>query len=96
LGLKNENTIKNIILHLVVITGVIVKKFIKIPFYVDKLNNYEKMLLIINTLEWIKKILNALNINTELKNFSFLDGKNIITDEIKIKELDILFKKINK
>ena len=42
------------------------------------------------------KVLNALNINTELKNFSFLDGKNIITDEIKIKELDILFKKITK
>ena len=42
------------------------------------------------------KVLDALNINAELKNFSFLDGKNIITDEIKIKELDILFKKITK
>jgi len=43
-----------------------------------------------------EKVLDALNINTELKNFSFLDGKNIITNEIKIKELDILFKKITK
>ena len=42
------------------------------------------------------KVLDALNINAELKNFSFLDGKNIITNEIKIKELDILFKKITK
>ena len=40
------------------------------------------------------KVLDALNINTELRNFLFLDGKNIITNEIKIKELDILFKKI--
>ena len=36
------------------------------------------------------------NINTKLKNFSFLDSKNLIADEIKIKELDILFKKITK
>jgi len=42
------------------------------------------------------KVLDVLNINTKLRNFSFLDGKNIITDEIKIKELDILFKKITK
>ena len=42
------------------------------------------------------KVLDALNISTELKSLSFLDGKNIITDEIKIKELDILFKKITK
>ena len=40
------------------------------------------------------KVLNALNINTELKNFSFLEGKDLIPDIIKIKELDILFKKI--
>ena len=42
------------------------------------------------------KVLNALNVNIELKNLSFLDGKNIIADEIEIKELDILFKKITK
>ena len=42
------------------------------------------------------KVLNALNINNELKNFSFLEGKKIISDEIKIKGLDILFKKIPK
>ena len=40
------------------------------------------------------KVLDAININTELRNFSFLSGENIIPNEIKIKELDILFKKI--
>jgi len=39
------------------------------------------------------KVLDALNINTELRNLAFLDGKNVIDDEIKIKKLDILFKK---
>ena len=39
------------------------------------------------------KVLDALNINAKLRNLAFLDGKNILTDEIKIKELDILFKK---
>ena len=41
------------------------------------------------------KVLNALNIKNELRDLSFLKGKNIIKDEIIIKELDILFKKIN-
>ena len=40
------------------------------------------------------KVLEALNIKPELRNLSFLDGNNIFTHEIKIKELDILFKKI--
>jgi methionyl-tRNA synthetase len=40
------------------------------------------------------KVLDALNIKTELRNLSFLDGKNVINSEIKIQELDILFKKI--
>ena len=40
------------------------------------------------------KVLDALNIKPELRNLSFLDGSNIFTNEIKIKELDILFKKI--
>jgi methionyl-tRNA synthetase len=39
------------------------------------------------------KVLDALNINTKLRNLAFLDGKNIIDGEIKIKKLDILFKK---
>ena len=39
------------------------------------------------------KVLDALNINTKLRNLAFLDGKNVIGDEIKIKKLDILFKK---
>ena len=40
------------------------------------------------------KVLDALNIKPELRNLSFLDGRNIFTNEIKINELDILFKKI--
>ena len=40
------------------------------------------------------KVLNALNIKTELRNLSFLDGSNILSEQMKIKELDILFKKI--
>ena len=40
------------------------------------------------------KVVDALNINTELRNFSFLGGNNIIGDEIRIKDLNILFKKI--
>ena len=40
------------------------------------------------------KVLDALNISNELRNLSFLSGKNILPDKIKIEELDILFKKI--
>ena len=40
------------------------------------------------------KVLDALNLDTKLRNSSFLDGKNILTDNIKIKEHNILFKKI--
>ena len=41
------------------------------------------------------KVLDALNIKKESQNLGFLDGKNIFKEEIKIKPLDILFKKIN-
>jgi methionyl-tRNA synthetase len=40
------------------------------------------------------KVLDALNIKTDVRNLSFLDGKEIFDKEIKIKELNILFKKI--
>jgi len=39
------------------------------------------------------KVLDALNINTNLRNLAFLDGKILISGEIKINQLDILFKK---
>ena len=39
------------------------------------------------------KVLDALNISNELRNLSFLRGKNILPDKIKTGELDILFKK---
>ena len=42
------------------------------------------------------KVLHSLNVKKRLKNFSLTNGKNIITDKIKIKKLDILFKKIAK
>ena len=41
-----------------------------------------------------QKVLEALNISTKLHIMSFLDGKKILSDEIKIEEIDILFKKI--
>ena len=40
------------------------------------------------------KVLEALNVKAEQRNLSFLDGKNIISAKIEIKNLDILFKKI--
>ena len=41
------------------------------------------------------KVLEALCINSKSKNLLFLDGKNILPKTVKIKELNILFKKIN-
>ena len=41
------------------------------------------------------KVLEALNIKSELRINSFLDGKKIIPDKINIHPLNILFKKIN-
>ena len=40
------------------------------------------------------KVLNSLNVKTELRNLSFLNGTNILDDQVKIEQLDILFKKI--
>ena len=39
------------------------------------------------------KVLDALNVSKNSRNLSFLDGKNILTDVIKLKDLNILFKK---
>ena len=41
------------------------------------------------------KVLDALNIKVELRNLSFLDGKNVIPNNLEIKKLNILFKKTN-
>ena len=40
------------------------------------------------------KVLDALNINIKLRNLSFIDDKKLFDDEIKINDLNILFKKI--
>ena len=40
------------------------------------------------------KVLDALNVEPKIRNLSFLDGNNIFNNEIKINDLDILFKKI--
>ena len=40
------------------------------------------------------KVLDALNLDNKSRSLSFLDGKNIISKNIKIKELELLFKKI--
>ena len=41
------------------------------------------------------KVLDALNVKTTSRNLSFLENKMIIPNEIQIKELDLLFKKID-
>ena len=41
------------------------------------------------------KVLEALKIKAKSRNLSFLDGKNLISDRIKVSGLNILFKKIN-
>ena len=41
------------------------------------------------------KVLSALNINDKSRNLNFLDGKNILDIDIKLGNLNILFKKIN-
>ena len=41
------------------------------------------------------KVLEALKIKHKFRNLSFLEGENIISNEIKVSELNILFKKIN-
>ena len=41
------------------------------------------------------KVLEALNINLKSTNLSFLDGKDLLSKEIVVKDLSILFKKIN-
>ena len=40
------------------------------------------------------KVLDSLNIKKTIRNLSFLNGKNVISDKIKIEDLGILFKKI--
>ena len=39
------------------------------------------------------KIMNSLNIQNQLRNLSFLDGEEIFSEKISIKDLEILFKK---
>ena len=41
------------------------------------------------------KVLDALNIKNEKRNLSFLDDKTFLNDEIRINNIEILFKKIN-
>ena len=40
------------------------------------------------------KVLDALNIKSKVRNLSFLDGGSIFNDEVKINDLNILFKRI--
>ena len=44
--------------------------------------------------ESTQKVINSLNLDLSSLNLKFLDGKSILDDNIKIKQLDILFKKI--
>ena len=72
---------------------------------VEKMNNIlhlsleqiAKISILLNPIipEASSKVLDSLNIKENLRNLSFLDGKNLIPDSIEVKELDILFRKIN-
>ena len=42
------------------------------------------------------KVLNALNVKNKLRNLSFLDKKNVLSNKVMIEDLDILFKKIKR
>ena len=41
------------------------------------------------------KVMDALNITEKSRNLTFLDGKNILPDKVKIQNLEILFNKVN-
>ena len=59
------------------------------------LNQIAKISILLNPIIPIStnKVLNALNLNLKNRNLSFLDGKDLFSKEIKINNLDILFKK---
>ena len=40
------------------------------------------------------KVLDALNINNDLRNLAFFDGEDVLHKDISLNNLDILFKKI--
>ena len=72
---------------------------------IDKMNNIlhialeqiAKISILLNPIIPIasNKVLDSLNIKSENRNNSFLDGKKIISDSINLSSLNILFKKIN-
>ena len=71
---------------------------------IDKMNNIlhlaleqiAKISILLNPLipQASTKVLDALNIRNELRNLSFLDGENVLEDNINVGQLNILFEKI--
>tara|TARA_Y100000590_G_scaffold434479_1_gene552715 strand:+ start:506 stop:2038 length:1533 start_codon:yes stop_codon:yes gene_type:complete len=71
---------------------------------IDKMNNIlhlaleqiAKISILLNPLipQASTKVLDALNIKNELRNLSFLDGENVLEDNINVGQLNILFEKI--
>ena len=71
---------------------------------IDKMNNIlhlsleqiAKISILLNPLipQASTKVLDALNIKNELRNLSFLDGGNVLEDNINVGQLNILFEKI--
>ena len=60
------------------------------------LNQIAKISMLLNPIipKATTKVLDSLNVKKELRNLSFLDGKNIIDNKIILKDLNILFKKV--
>ena len=69
---------------------------LKKAIFISDTSNESKILILLNPIIPLgtQKVLDSLSVSKELKNLSFIDGGNVIKDEIEIKDLDILFKKI--
>ena len=59
--------------------------------------NIKKITILLNPIipNSSEKVMNALNINLESRNLFFLQKDKLLPNEIKINQLDILFKKIS-
>ena len=62
------------------------------------LNQIAKISILLNPIipNATSKVLDSLKINSKLRNLSFLDGNELLSDKLNLNDLNILFKKIIK
>ena len=67
------------------------------PEFGEMLEQIAKISILLNPIipKVTSKVLEALKINPKSTNLSFLDGKDLLSKEISVNDLSILFKKIN-